>query len=57
MPIFQIEVQEPYPQLSGGQKIGALEVLPNSTVELIPLDDWTCAHDPNTGLVRYKEYE
>ena len=30
--MFQIEVQEPYPQLSGGQKVGALEVLLDSTV-------------------------
>ena len=32
MSIFRIKVQEPYPQPSGGQKLGVLEVLPDSTV-------------------------
>ena len=27
--MFWIKVQEPYPQPSGGQKLGALEVLPD----------------------------
>ena len=33
--IFRIKVQEPYPQPSSGQKLGVLEVLPDSTVTCI----------------------